>query len=104
MQNNVVIFLWNTFTNRIVYMSDKVRALSGFEPAAYLADNGLEFSLSCLHPNQAKAILMMQQLFINGFMEQARGVGSDKVVMNISYLYRNADGKYTQVLQRGAGG
>ena len=99
-QNNVVVFMWNVITNRIIYMSEKVRTLSGLEPSRYLAEDGLAFSFTRLHPNQVEGIMQLQFQFSNFFREKATIMGCDNITMNLSYLYRNADDQYIQVLQR----
>src|ERR1700688_68771 len=50
-QNNVVVFLVNIYTNRFLYMSDKLKVLSGLDPRLYTAENGVEYSMSRIHPN-----------------------------------------------------
>jgi DNA-binding CsgD family transcriptional regulator len=99
-QNNVVVFLWNAYTNRFLYMSDKLKVLSELDPALFTAENGVEYSLSRLHPNHLAAGLQLNQKFIRYCVEN--NIHDYKTVsMCLNYLYKNGNDQYVQVLQRG---
>jgi len=98
-QNNVVIFLWNIYTNRILYMSDKVRVLSGLDPALYLAENGANYSLSQIHPDHLEPCMQLNKYLFDFCKEQGLGINSFNTYLN--YLYKNGQGEYVQILQRG---
>lgn len=98
MQNNVVIFLWNAYTNHFLYMSDKLKVLSGLEPSLYMAENGIEFSLSRIHPGQIDAGIAIHNQGIKFFVENdIPDYKSVSVFLN--YLYKNGNDEYVQVLQ-----
>src|SRR5580692_9126090 len=98
-QNNVVVFLWNAYTNRFSYMSDKLKVLSGLDPSLYLAENGMEYSLSRVYPNHIAPTLDLNQKFINYCLEN--NVNDYKTVsICFNYLYKNGNNQYVQVLQR----
>jgi DNA-binding CsgD family transcriptional regulator len=99
MQNNVVIFLWNVYTNRFIYMSDKLKVLSGLEPSQFMEENGVQFSFSRMHPNQVEALLLFNQLAFKHFAENAL-YDSKKFVTCVNYLFKNGNNEYVQVLQR----
>ena len=98
-QNNVVVFVYSAYTNRYIYMSDKVSVLSGLQPASYLAENGLEFSLSRIHPDHLPAVLLFNQLAINSVSEDKQQ-DYKFFMLCTNYLYKNGANEYVQVLQR----
>jgi hypothetical protein len=57
-QNNAVVFLWNSFTNRFSYMSDKLKIFSGIDPSLFTADNGVENVLAQIHPSHVQPVLL----------------------------------------------
>lgn len=99
MQNNVVIFLWNVYTNRFVYMSDKLKVLSGLESSQFMGENGIGFSFSRMHPNQVEALLLFNRLAIKLFKEN-NPHNCKKFLTCMNYLYKNGNNEYVQVLQR----
>jgi len=99
-QNNVVVFLWNAFTNRFLYMSDRLKVLSDLNPDLFTAENGVEYSLSRFHPDHLAAVMQLSHTFISYCFENS--IPDNKTVsMYINYLYKNGDDQYVQVLQRG---
>jgi DNA-binding CsgD family transcriptional regulator len=99
-QHNTAIFLWDTSINRFIYMSDKMRALTGDDPAIFTAENGIEVSFSKCHPNYLNAAYTMNKVA----MEIAREQGSKalfKTIMALDMLFRRADGEYFRMLQQG---
>ena len=98
-QNNVVVFLWNLYTNRFLYMSDKLKVLSGLDPSLYTAESGVEYSLSRIYPNHLAPALELNHVFISYCREN--NVRDFKTVSLCSnYLYKNGNNQYQQVLQR----
>src|SRR5881275_390097 len=57
-QNCVQVLLWNVSTNRYVYQVDK-RDVAGHDASLYLADNGVDFSVSNCHPFFVTAIFIL---------------------------------------------
>src|SRR6266568_4225905 len=49
-QNSVFIFIWNAVTSRFIYAVDN-RNVVGYEPSFCLADDGIDFSISKVHPD-----------------------------------------------------
>jgi len=99
LQNNVVVFILNPYTNRYLYMSDKLKVLSGIDPACYMAENGLDFSFSRTHPNQFEAMVEINQLVIKLFTESDPKEYKN-VLVCMSFLYKNGNDEYVQILQR----
>ena len=98
-QNNVVVMLINTFTNRCLYMSDKLKVLSGIDPSCYLAETGMEYSVSRIHPNHITALMQVNRRFMNYYADNNKK-GTNDVSLCINYLHRNGNDEYVQVLQR----
>ncbi|HVX51878.1 MAG TPA: hypothetical protein VHB48_17075, partial [Chitinophagaceae bacterium] len=66
-QNRVAITLWNAFSNRFVYVSDKWDILGGYEPGQYMAEDGMLFWLNNIHPNHLEASLLMNERGVHFF-------------------------------------
>jgi DNA-binding CsgD family transcriptional regulator len=98
-QNNVVVFLWNAYTNRFLYMSDKLKVLSGLDPSLYIAENGMEYSLSRAHPNHIAPTLDLNRKFISYCLEN-NVTDYRTVSVCFNYLYKNGNDQYVQILQR----
>jgi len=98
-QNNVVVFLYNIYTNRFLYMSDKLKVLSGLDPSLYIAENGMEYSLSRAHPNHLGPALELNHRFIK-YCSEKNIQDYRTVSVCINYLYKNGKDQYEQVLQR----
>ena len=101
LQNNVVIFLYNCYTNRFVYMSDKLKVLSGLEPSSFTAENGVEFSFSRVHPAHLEAGLQFNRLGIS-YIAENNTIDSRSILVSINFLYKNGQDEYIQVLQQGS--
>jgi DNA-binding CsgD family transcriptional regulator len=98
-QNNVVVFLTNMHTGRFIYMSDKVNILSGLDPSLFTGENGMEFSFSRFHPEQIQGLMQLHSLGMKYFEENE--LYKDKnSFLSATYLYKNGNGEYVQVLQR----
>jgi len=98
-QNNVVVFLWNAFTNRFIYMSDKVKILAGLDPALYTAENGMEYSMSRMYPDHLPVGLQLYKKFMNYCAENNIHTVKD-VSFSLNYLFKNGNDEYVQVLQQ----
>ncbi len=98
-QNNVVIFVLNPFNNQYLYMSDRLRVLSGLEASSYTAENGFEFGFSRANPAQLDGLLKFHHIvadcYANNDPEYCKNI-----VLCLSFLYRNGNDEYVQVLQR----
>lgn len=99
MQNNVVVFVLNPYTNRYLYMSDKLKVLSGIDPACYTAENGLDFSFSRAHPDHFNALVQINQ-FAASFFSSCNPAYYKTSALSANFLYKNGNGEYVQVLQR----
>jgi DNA-binding CsgD family transcriptional regulator len=98
-QNNVVVFLFNTYTNGFLYMSDKLKTLSGLDPELFTGMDGFAQFLSRRHPAQIEASVKLQQLSIESFIEH-QPCDYQSAVMCLSYLFKNGGEEYVQILQR----
>jgi DNA-binding CsgD family transcriptional regulator len=98
-QNNVVVFLWNAFTNRFIYMSDKVKVMSGLDPELYTAEDGVAYSMSRMHPDHLAAGLELHKNMLN-YCEENKIQGAKDVSLSLNYLCKNGNDEYVQVLQQ----
>jgi len=98
MQHNVIVFLLDTFRNRFIYMSDKLKILSGVDPSFYLAENGIEFSASRIHPDHMQANLEILKLGVNLLTKHSKNYENNIFCYN--FLYKNGNDEYVQVLQK----
>jgi DNA-binding CsgD family transcriptional regulator len=99
-QNNAVVFLWNAYTNRFLYMSDKLKVLNGLEPAEFTTLTGVEYALTQVHPDHLQPLLhLWKKLTINYCAENnIDDYKSFKICLN--YLFKNAAGEFMQILHR----
>ena len=99
-QNNVVVFLWNAYTNQFLYVSDKLKTLSYHDPELFTTDNGVDRLLSLIHPKHLQATLeLIEQLIINYCAKTAK-TDFKNVSIALSYLFKNGLGEYLQFLHR----
>jgi DNA-binding CsgD family transcriptional regulator len=99
-QNNVAVFLWNAYTNAFLFVSDKIKVLSYYEPSIFTAENGVERLLSLIHPDHLQATLeMIQQLVIN-YCTDNKKPDFKNVKISLNYLFKNGMGEYLQILHR----
>jgi DNA-binding CsgD family transcriptional regulator len=99
-QNNAVVFLWNSFTNRFLYMSDKLKIFSGLDPALFTAENGVENVLSQIHPMHVQPVLQLIQTLVVNYCAENRVADFKNVKICFNYLFKNGIGEYMQILQR----
>jgi DNA-binding CsgD family transcriptional regulator len=98
-ESNMVTFLWNVYTHRYIYVSDKLRQASGLDPALYLDDNGFEFSLSRIHPQHLDAIGAFSRLCTK-YLASNNGLDPKIARVCLNFLYKNGRGEYVQLIQR----
>jgi DNA-binding CsgD family transcriptional regulator len=99
-QNNVVVFLWNAYTNNFLFVSDKIKVLTFYEPAIFTAENGVERLLALIHPKHLQATLeMIQQLVIN-YCTDHNKPDFKNVKISLNYSFKNGLGEYLQILHR----
>jgi DNA-binding CsgD family transcriptional regulator len=99
-QNNAVVFLWNSFTNRFLYMSDKLKILSGLEPSSFTAENGVEYVLSQIHESHVQPVLQLIQKLVINYCAENNVADYKSVKICFNYLFKNGNGEYVQTLQR----
>jgi DNA-binding CsgD family transcriptional regulator len=93
----VKVLVWNVFTNRIVYAVDK-KNVAGYNASLYLAKNGINFSMSNMHPHFITAILTMQKKALEYVFSNKPGF--DKIVTHFDALYKKNNGEYMHFLQQ----
>ena len=96
-QNAVFIMIWNVVTNRIIYMVDK-RGVCGYDASKYLAENGVDFTMSNMHSKTANATNIMHHDSIKYFEEF--NCDETKIVVNLEGLYKRNHGEYFHYLQQ----
>jgi len=96
---NDIIFLHDISINGFVYMSDAANVLGDYDRQNFLSETGMDFYFSNIHPEQRTAALMMQLKIISYGIEHPSS-DTDKVVFNLTYLYKKMNGSYIQLLQK----
>jgi DNA-binding CsgD family transcriptional regulator len=94
----VFIMLWNIITNRIIYIVDK-KGVIGHPTAKYLADNGIDFFMSNIHPEFIDSVTIMQNETTK-FCLTVPNAGQSKTIINLEGLYKKCTGKYFHFLQQ----
>ncbi len=96
-QNCVLVLIWNVLTNRFIYHAD-IRKVAGYDASQYLAEDGIDFSLSNIHPDYLTAGLLLQQKAFE--YVAAHKPEAPKIVINLDFLYRKSNGAYIHFLQQ----
>lgn len=94
-QNNAVIFLWDTCNSRYIYMSDKTKVLGDYDPGSFTSKNGTDLFFSNVHPDYLNGAILIHEACINYFIDHPNSM-KDKIVLNTSYLYKKKGGGYFQ--------
>lgn len=97
--NRVAITLWNAFTNRYIFVSDRWGIYGGYNPELYTAEDGMAFSLSNVHPDYLEASLLANEKGVQFFLQNP-AVAVNEVLISFTLYYRRKDGAYFQVLQQ----
>jgi DNA-binding CsgD family transcriptional regulator len=97
-QNAVFIMIWNMVTNRIIYHIDK-RGIIGYPSSRYLADDGVNFTMSNAHPEFIQSAIKQQQCAIKYFTDVCKEV-SVKMIVNLESVSKKITGKYIHFLQQ----
>lgn len=97
-QNAVLILIWNLKTNRFVYAVDK-RHVADYDTTLYLADNGVHFLLSNMHPCFARSGIIMQQETLKYFISEPNEE-LHKTTINYEGKYKKNCGEYFHFLQQ----
>lgn len=98
--HNAVVFLWNSYTNRFLYMSDKLQIFSDINPALFTAENGVENVLAQIYPAHVKPVLLLIQQLVVNFCANHHVANYKNVKICFNYLFKNGKGEYMQILQR----
>ncbi len=98
LQNSVVVLIWNVLLNRFVFAIDK-RNICGHPMEPYLGENGVNFSMSNMHPLTLDATLIMQQKSFEIFRQLPTGE-RQKLVINFDGLYKKREGDNFHFLQQ----
>ena len=96
-QSYVQVLLWNISTNRYIYEVDK-RDISGYDASLYLAESGMDFSMSNFHPSFFTAILVLLQRGFSYLLLNKQAVYN--TIINFDFLYKRCDGTYIHCLQQ----
>lgn len=95
-QNRVVLFLFDATAHRFIYMSEKIKALTGYDASLYTAEDGLNFTISKWHPDYLQACFLMQEAGAKYCIGNEPG----KTMVSFDGLYKNSTGKYFRLLQQ----
>jgi DNA-binding CsgD family transcriptional regulator len=96
-QNCVQVLLWNVSTNRYVYEVDK-REVAGYDASLYLADNGVDFSMSNCHPFFSTAVFILLRRAFKYLLSNKQAIYN--TVINFDFQYKRGDGAYMHCLQQ----
>jgi DNA-binding CsgD family transcriptional regulator len=97
-QNSVFVLLWDVVTNRFIYAVDK-RNVAGYDMSLYLAPDGVNFTISKIHPDFLVGGLLMQQKGFE-YVVQNKGIERNKIIVNIDGVYKKSNGEYFHFLQQ----
>jgi len=96
--NSVLILIWDASHNRILFAVDKKKVV-GHDMSLYMAENGIFFSMSNIHPDYLAAGLMMQQTAFKYILE-TNEAEQGNVIVNFDGLYKKNNGEYFHFLQQ----
>jgi DNA-binding CsgD family transcriptional regulator len=94
----VFIIIWNMMTNRIVYTTDK-KGVIGYPVSKFLADDGVDFMMSNLHPEYVNAVITMQHEAVK-YSFTKPFFGQSKTIVNLEGVTRRSNNKYFHFLQQ----
>ena len=97
-QNAVFIMIWNMLLNRIIYHVDE-RGVIGHPSFNYLAEDGVDFTMSNTHPKFIESAVKQQQCAIKYFTDYYKEIAG-KMIVNLEGVSRKATGKYIHFLQQ----
>jgi len=98
-QNNTAIFLYNSFTRRFIFMSDRMNIFGGYAPSLYTAENGAAFSLSKFRPDHLNAAFNSPKILVK-YCKNHEILPTDNVILSMDFLYRNKFDVYFKFLQQ----
>jgi len=98
--NCVQILVSDRKTMRFLCAIDK-RNVTGYDQRFYLAEDGLDFSISNIHPEHLHGILTIQQKAFDFFLPNQKD--QNKIVVNFDGIYRKFSGQYIHFLQQSIG-
>jgi DNA-binding CsgD family transcriptional regulator len=96
-QKSALILLSDISTSNFIYAVDE-RKVVGHDVSLYMADNGLDFSISNIHPDFLNAGLLMN----NKAMEYMMGHQNkqNKIIVSLDGKYKKKNGDYMHFLQQ----
>jgi len=98
-QNRVAIMLWNAFSNRFVFVSDKWGVLGGHTPEQYTGENGMSFWLSNIHPHHLDASLVTNEKGVQ-FFNSHPNIPVNNVLISVSQCLKKKNGQCFEMLQQ----
>jgi DNA-binding CsgD family transcriptional regulator len=96
-KSSILILAWDMAKDRFVYAVDK-KNIVGHEPSLYLAEDGISFSISNMHPDFITACLSMQYKAMEYIIEYKGELS--KITANIDGRYKKSNGDYIHYLQQ----
>jgi DNA-binding CsgD family transcriptional regulator len=97
MQSCVAIGIWDIRTNTFLDMSDE-RGVLGYDVDLFLADNGVDFTLSNFHPDHLNSVLTLQKKGVEYAIEHL--ADSKNIIISYDGLYKHQSGNYIKILQQ----
>jgi DNA-binding CsgD family transcriptional regulator len=97
-QNCVFVLVWDMVKDCFVCAVDE-RKVVGYDISLYLADDGIQFSLSKMHPEFITSFFIIQNTALE-YIIQYTGAELNKIVINFDGRYKKANGDYFHFLQQ----
>lgn len=97
-QNSVLVLVCDLTTLRFIYAIDK-RNVLGHEPSLYMADDGINFLMSNVHPDFLDSELLMTQKGIEYFKEY-KEKKKNKIIVSFDGMYKKRNNNYMHYLQQ----
>lgn len=99
-EHNAVIALFDCSEFRFIYVNDRSNVLGGYKPEQFTAENGMDFSMSNVHPDQRSAAILIQlKVFSTGIERTV--IDKNNIVACSTFQYKRKTGEYIQYLQKG---
>jgi DNA-binding CsgD family transcriptional regulator/PAS domain-containing protein len=99
-QQNGALSLWDATSNQFIYLSHKIRGITGYEPEDYKGINGLNFCLDKIHPSYRESTIKLLQMFYNYRMHpEYKYMQAGECSASIDFMFHKKDGSYFRNLQ-----
>ena len=91
------IVVWDVISHRFVYVADE-RGVFGHDISLFTKEDGIDFSLSNVHPDFLNAFLTLQKHGIEYCMKNPEY--ADEIILSCDCLYKKNSGIYFKLMQQ----